>query len=350
MKKFAFYLPQFHEIKENNEWWGKGFTEWVNVKKAKPLYKGHIQPQVPVNGYYNLLEKKTIINQTKLMNDYGIDGLIYYHYYFEGKKLLEKPAENLLKWKDINQKFFFCWANHDWCRSWNNSKEILIKQTYGNEIKWEEHFKYLLKFFKDERYEKKDNKPLFMLFNTKFEEKEKMIEYFNKRCKEEGFNGICVIESYSGQYINNYELFEKDLSPYSSYVFQREPMYSQYLYKTKIKYSLVRIINKIKSVLSVRIYNGDTLLKLACNNLTKNNKIIHGLCFEWDNTPRHGKRGYVITPITKKMFEKYMSLINDEEYLFINAWNEWAEGMMLEPTQHNGYKYLEWLKEWSENE
>ena len=108
MKKFAFYLPQFHEVEENDKWWGKGFTEWVNVKKAQPLYKGHVQPKVPENqNYYNLLDKSTVEWQTELMKNYNVDGLIYYHYYFTGKKLLEKPAENLLKWKEINQPFFW---------------------------------------------------------------------------------------------------------------------------------------------------------------------------------------------------------------------------------------------------
>ena len=112
MKKFAIFLPQFHEIEENNKWWGKGFTEWTNVRNAKPLYKGHEQPKQPLNGdYYNLLEKETVRKQTQLLNEYGLDGFVYYHYYFCGKKIMEKPAENLLKWKDIDQKFFFCWAN-----------------------------------------------------------------------------------------------------------------------------------------------------------------------------------------------------------------------------------------------
>lgn len=113
MRLFAFNLPQFHSIPENDEWWGKGFTEWVNVKNAKPLYKGHVQPVHPLNGnYHNLLDKSTMEWQTELLKQYGLTGMIYYHYYFCGKLLLEKPVENLLGWKDIDQPFFFCWANH----------------------------------------------------------------------------------------------------------------------------------------------------------------------------------------------------------------------------------------------
>ena len=108
MKIIAYFLPQFHEIEENNKWWGNGFTEWINVKKGKKLFKNQYQPFVPLNNYYNLLNKKTVEWQTELAKKYGVYGFCYYHYYFEGKLLLEKPAENLLKWKDINQKFCFC--------------------------------------------------------------------------------------------------------------------------------------------------------------------------------------------------------------------------------------------------
>ena len=136
-------MPQFHEIPENNEWWGDGFTEWINVKKAQPLFKGHLQPKHPLNNnYYDLMSKKTVEWQTSLMHKYGIYGMIYYHYYFCGRMLLEKPAENLLRWKEIDQPFFFCWANHTWNRSWKGSKEVLLEQTYGDETDWKRHFDY----------------------------------------------------------------------------------------------------------------------------------------------------------------------------------------------------------------
>ena len=200
MKVFAFFLPQFHTIPENDEWWGEGFTEWVRVKEAKPLFRGHIQPLHPLNDrYYNLLDKGTIEWQTSLLKNYHVDGMIYYHYYFNGKLLLEKPAENLLRWKDIEQPFFFCWANHPWRKTWEGSTELLMPMEYGGEEDWERHFQYLLPFFKDERYEKDNNKPLFMLFITDFPEKHEMIQDFDKRCMDEGFAGIAIIESYDGK-------------------------------------------------------------------------------------------------------------------------------------------------------
>src|ERR1035437_7404382 len=125
-KTIAYFLPQFHEIPENNMWWGPGFTEWTNLKRARPLFEGHSIIEPLNDNYYNLLEKDTVIWQTELAKKYSLYGFCYYHYWFKGKKLLEKPAENLLKWNDIDQKFMFMWANHDWTRSWVGGKEILI--------------------------------------------------------------------------------------------------------------------------------------------------------------------------------------------------------------------------------
>ena len=359
MKKYAFFLPQFHEIPENNEWWGEGFTEWVNVKNAKVLFSNHLQPKRPLNqNYYNLLDKDTVKWQTELMKTYGIDGLIYYHYYFTGKKLLEKPAENLLKWKDIQQNFFFCWANHTWYRSWNNSKEVLMEQKYGEEKDWEEHFNYLLPFFLDSRYEKRENKPVFMIYEPNFAVKNAMFDYFDKKCRENGFDGICLIETYSARnWPVDFEEIRNKKSKETEFFFLREPALSQFLYLKKIQKSPLRVLNKIKRMLShhgfgflVTKYSGNDLYTLQQENYVFDKEALHGLFFEWDNTPRHKERGYIITPVDKKHFFSYMDRIKNEEFVFINAWNEWAEGMMLEPTEEKGYQYLEWIKEWTEHE
>ena len=352
MKLFAYYLPQFHCIKENDEWWGKGFTEWVNVKKAKPLYKGHQQPKLPLNdNYYNLTDISTMKWQSKLMNEYKVDGLIFYHYYFTGKKLLEKPAEMLLKNPDVKMNFFFCWANHSWYRSWEGSKTLLMEQKYGKEKDWEKHFEYLLPFFKDKRYEKKDNKPLLMVFNSDFKEKKDMFAYFNKKCLENGFDGICTIETYQipdKEKIEDFYQNEKGIT--TEFLHLREPGTSKEIYATKLSAIPRRIVNKLKQVSgnAVRTYDGNALFKLMSKNYYHDARIIRGLFFEWDNTPRHSYRGYVITPPNKNNFMNYMDTLKNEDYLFINAWNEWAEGMMLEPTIQNKYKYLEWIKEWKE--
>ena len=350
MKIISFYLPQFHEIEENNKWWGKGFTEWTNVKKGKKLFKTHYQPFIPLNNnYYNLLDKETVKWQTELANNYGIYGFCYYHYWFEGKKLLEKPAENLLKWKDINQKFCFCWANHSWKKTWNGLNEVLINQTYGDEDKWNEHFNYLLPFFKDERYIKIDNKPVFMIFKPEdIKNLDKMLEIFNKKCQEEGFEGIYIIESKGS--LKKMELFSKK----SCASIIREPDCS------KSKSPLYeKIISKLKCIFKknylyyVQRYKYYKFINYSLEISKKYTRsvVFPGIFVSWDNTVRHGRRGYVIEGSTPQLFKKYLleqkKIMKEKnsEYIFLNAWNEWAEGMYLEPDEKNKYGYLEAIKE-----
>ena len=166
MKVIAFYLPQFHEIAENNEWWGEGFTEWVNVKNAKPLTKNHNQPHVPLNNnYYNLLNDDVKKWQIDLAKEYGIYGFCMYHYWFNGHLLLEKPVEQFLKNKELDFPFCLCWANENWTNVWAaEGNKILISQTYGDQEEWERHFEYFLPFFKDNRYIKEDGCPLLVIY------------------------------------------------------------------------------------------------------------------------------------------------------------------------------------------
>lgn len=354
MKKFAFVLPQFHSIPENDEWWGEGFTEWTNVRKAVPLYKGHVQPVHPQNdNYYCLLDKETVLWQNGLMHAYGIDGFIYYHYYFRGKLLLEKPAENLLEWKDIKQPFFFCWANHDWNRSWQGRKEVLLKQEYGVEEDWERHFQYLLPFFKDDRYEKVDNMPVFMLFLSHFKEKKELIAYWDKRCRDEGFNGLYVIETFHGGKKKEYKRFYDEISDITKKYFYREPtvtMEKYWLSKRNILKRVCRMLMRRlfpRNAILWRIRAKDFYYLQTEGDCGEN--IIHGISFGFDNTSRHGKRGIVVEPPTKEDFDAIMQKYKNEQFIFINAWNEWAEKMILEPTEEWGDRYLGWIKEWSGN-
>ena len=350
MKIIAYFLPQFHEIKENNEWWGKGFTEWTNVKKGKKLFKGHNQPKVPLgNNYYDLSEKETMIWQTELAKKYGIDGFCYYHYWFSGRKILEKPAENLLKWKDINQNFCFCWANHDWRKTWNGTNEILIKQTYGDIEEWENHFQYLLPFFKDERYIKIDNKPVFMFFSSKnIEKNEKRVDYYNKRCRENGFDGIYIIESLN---LKN----EKNHLKNSEAVVLREPsiawdkqnIFIKILHQLKRKFRKNYLYFPSKYKFSSIAQKSLSYAKAFESEKT----IFLGSFTEWDSTTRHGRRGYIINHKNKEEFKDYLNAQFEIaskkkiEYIFMNAWNEWAEGMYLEPDEENKFYYLETIKE-----
>lgn len=354
MKIIAFNLPQFHEITENNEWWGKGFTEWTNIK-ADNKYSDGIKP---LDGnYYNFLDKSTMQWQTDLCKKYGVYGMCYYHYYFNGRLLLEKPAENLLKWKDLNQKFCFCWANHTWYRSWNGTKEVLLEQTYGKEEEWGRHFEYLKPFFEDDRYIKIDDKPVFMIFNTRVECLEQMMSYFDDACKKAGFAGIFYIQSISNQ------CYLERVPENADAILTREPDYSYNKYVKKLNKTplgfivrCIRYVNRkifhIKRIY-LRKFDGNKLMRFATENLKKaptDRPYFRCAWSMWDNTYRHKWRGYKISRPSKEVFEDYLRALKEEcekrneEYIFFNAWNEWAEGMILEPEEKYGYYFLESIK------
>lgn len=346
------YLPQFHEIEENNRWWGKGFTEWFSVRNARSLFEGHKQPKVPLsNNYYNLLNKEVMQWQAELMAKYGVDGLCVYHYWFgNGNQLLQKPAENLLVWDDVSIPFFFCWANSSWVRSWskfssqnkftwnyanepsNKSSDdtgILMEQVYGNEEEWKRHFEYLLPFFNDERYIKIDNKPVFMIYVPQdITCIVSMIELWRELAVKNGFNGIF--------FISNHE----DIDSVDAYI-DLQP-------QTCINNFLVSA-NSVKEV-KLKVNFDDIWEMILKKKYSSRYKTYLTAMPGYDDTPRREHRGWVITDSTPSKFEKYFAKLYrksqamDNEFIFINAWNEWGEGMYLEPDEENGFGYLEAVK------
>lgn len=197
-KILALYLPQYHATKENDEWWGEGFTEWNIVKVAKAINKHTKQPRIPVNGYYDLSQKDSIVKQVELANLYGVDGFVLYNYYSNGEKLLDTPSELIFMNKDIDIEYCFSWANHDWMRTWfSYDKEMLRKQNYAsNDDEIIEHYNYLKKFFNDERYIKIENKPIFIIYNYyDIPNFDKYIEIWNNLAIEDGFLGIYFIQT-----------------------------------------------------------------------------------------------------------------------------------------------------------
>ncbi|MDY3959846.1 glycoside hydrolase family 99-like domain-containing protein [Romboutsia timonensis] len=346
MKVIAFYLPQFHQIKENDKWWGDGFTEWTNVKKAKSLFEKHNQPRIPINkNYYNLLDIKTQEWQSHLMKQYNIYGLCYYHYWFNGKKLLEKPLENLIKNKHIDTKFCMSWANEPWTRSWDGkNKDILISQEYGNKKEWKKHFDYLLQFFLDDRYIKIDNKPIFVIYRTNnIPNCEKMITYWKKLAKENGLKGLYLVET-----LNSFQ--NKPCINSSEAVIEFEPMYTL-KYDMPIIKQAKRLYNKKTNSLDKFEY--EVVYNRILNRKTKylGKEKFSGAFVDWDNTPRKGNKGTVCLGANPDTFEKNMDrLMNkckqerNDRFIFINAWNEWAEGTYLEPDSKYEYGYLEVIK------
>lgn len=342
MKIFAFYLPQFHEIPENNEWWGKGFTEWVNVKNATPLFTGHKQPRVPLNdNYYNLDNSWVMESQAEIAKKYGVDGFCFYHYWFDGKQLLQKPLLALLKNKNVDIEYCLSWANEPWARTWDGrDKDVLMAQNYGDKKDWESHFLYLLQFFNDHRYTKVDGKPLLLIYKSKdipnFDE---MVEYWNILAIKSGFDsGLHIVETMGGKQ-------SQPISEKSSAVVEFEPSLSL----GRDGDTFFWFINKFKMLLNKGLYRFkfDSVAKISISrDVSYCGKLRYLGCFPgWDNTPRKGIKGVVFDTSTPEKFERYLtSQINKSQkgsMIFINAWNEWAEGAYLEPDTINGYSYLE---------
>lgn len=356
-KVYAMYLPQFHSIPENDIFWGKGFTDWVSVKKSQPLFEGHVQPKMPLNkNYYDLSKRESIKAQVDLANEFGVDGWGIYHYWFNNKQcLLTKPAEILLDNKDFNINFFFAWDNTSWKRSWSNVKGgnvwapsmenseehhgngIMVEYILGGKEDWQAHFDYLLPYFKDSRYEKRVNKPLFVIFHYN-EEIEKMCNYWDQLAQKEGFNGMSFIFRYD----------DKEGIPSTKEVFKYEPVFSGWSHFTLKE----RILNKIHKILRGNIgpdiYDYDKIWRKLIANAKRDDSrnILHGAFVTYDDSPRRGRKGIVVNNSTPDMFQKYLSQLidisseQDKDYIFLTAWNEWGEGACLEPDAEYSYTYL----------
>lgn len=351
-KIIAMYLPQYHEIEENNKWWGKGHTEWISCKKSKPLFKDHYQPRIPLNNnYYDLTEKKSQVWQAQLAKEYGIYGFCYYHYWFEGNLLLEKPAENMLKTPEIDIPFCFSWANHTWSNTLRRkNRNILISQSYGDRSDWINHFNYLLPFFNDKRYIKIKDKPMFIIYDAKdISCWDEMKSVWNKMAKENGFPGIHYVST---------------LKHESDVKFTREKEFdAQFEYQPRFSLGLGKKINFAKYYNYKRILHKDFLhkpCKISYDKVwkqiikkTPDNGITTYLgCYtDWDTTARWSEQGEVHIGGNPKKFEKYLHQqiqrsknMKESDFIFITAWNEWSEGAYLEPDEKYGYKYLEAIK------
>lgn len=358
MKVMCMYLPQFHSFPENDEWWGKGYTEWVAVKGAVPLYKGHDQPRVPLGGDYYDLDKdgaKTLAKQAALARQYGIYGFTIYQYYFGGKTLMDKPLQTLLSHPEIDINYSICWANETWTRTWYGlSDQVLIAQEYGDRSDWRRYFDHLLPFFKDRRYIKINNRPVWQIYKTFdipcFCE---MVDSFNEWAKEEGFDGVYVISGKTAagtdsrkDHIDGYYYFEPGFTLKNDLGFAGHFLYNAGTFIRSMRNRLLG--KKIGYVLERRIDGRRILGAIAKRDYADNE--FPGLIPDWDNTPRRGYKGLVYTNTSPELFERTLRILrkkvegNAVDFVFVNAWNEWGEGAFVEPDESRGYAYLEAIK------
>lgn len=340
-KIIAHYLPQFHPIPENDQWWGKGFTEWTNVAKAKPLFKGHIQPKLPTDlGFYDLRVNETREEQAKLAKEAGIYGFCYWHYWFgDGKRLLEKPFNEVLELGKPDFPFCLGWANETWSGVWHgDDKRILVEQKYDGQQDQDLHFQFLLKAFNDPRYIKVNNKPLLYIYRPQnIPDTKAYLSYWDNLAKLNGLSGIHFVASkYYENYKNDgFEAFV-DSVPFIPNL------------KTTLKNRILRKIAKIPMVKSYRdfVFSSHFDRPLMDGEYPS---VLPG----WDNTPRSGIRGVVYKGSTPTLFKIHVKKVlkqltkspTSEKIIFLKSWNEWAEGNYLEPDQTYGKAYIEALKE-----
>lgn len=352
----ALYLPQYHPIPENDKYWGKGFTEWVNVVQAKPLFRGHIQPRIPADlGFYDLRFPAIREEQAKLAKDAGIEGFCYWHYWFEsGKMLLQRPFEEVLATGKPDFPFCLGWANHDWSTgTWLKgkkqlNKEMIAEQKYLGEEDYVAHFNYCLPAFKDHRYILVDGKPFFAIYDPFISpEILRFMGVWQELAIKNGLPGIHFVAMNNTQMsideilgmgfsaVNNRQMWETiKKTNHSRYI-----NYLKYKVSNMFDLPLLRI--KYEDILKYW-YNGDEAKEMCYPTILPN----------YDRSPRAGGKGMIIYGSTPELFEKHvkmgLDLIKDKPFehriMILKSWNEWGETNYMEPDRIYGHEYLYALK------
>jgi len=343
----AFYLPQFHPIPENDEWWGRGFTEWTNTAKAKPLFPGHYQPHVPADlGFYDLRLPETRAAQAAMACAYGVEAFCYYHYWFAGRRILERPFNEVLASGEPDFPFCLCWANQTWTGIWHGEpNRVLIEQTYPGPDDHRRHFESLLPAFHDRRYVRVDDKPVFVFFRpADIPETPAAMELWRRMAQEAGLGDLFLL----GTNIPDRSTFS-ELGLDGTIVGKLPQLRPWVSKRTPIKW-LRSVYDEAVGRPTIYSYEEATLLWSGAEAFAEG--AYPCLIPNWDNTPRSGSNGLVLRGATPELFEIHARRIADgvrhrpprHNLVFIKSWNEWAEGNHLEPDQRFGLGFLEALQ------
>lgn len=355
----AFYLPQFHPIPENDEWWGKGFTEWTNVGRAKPLFKGHYQPRVPADlGYYDLRLPEVREQQAEMAREAGIEGFCYWHYWFgNGKQLLERPFNEVLASGKPDFPFCLGWANISWTkRNWNGAinreKADLIKQEYPGDDDIRLHFKTLLPAFKDPRYITVDGKPLFLIYKPLlYPDVKHFIELWNRMAIDNGLTGVFFVGHDNDWKNNSKWILEQGFNAVNPENLQRVQIKlrgSQFLMRLRN-----RIAREYPSITPLNKFKYKDVIEYWFTEDDKLGSVYPCVVPNWDRTPRSGRAALLFTGSTPELFKKHVEdairIVKDKEeehrIIFLKSWNEWAEGNYMEPDLKFGKGYLDALRD-----
>ena len=349
VRVIAFYLPQFYPTPENDKWWGKGFTEWTNVGNAKPLFRGHYQPKVPADlGYYDLRVPEVREQQAVLAKEAGIEGFCYWHYWFAGRRLLDRVFKEVVESGKPDFPFCLCWANHSWYqKTWDPKKpnKLLIEQIYPGEQDYVNHFYSMLPAFKDPRYMKVDGRLIFGIFAPlDLPDPALFFSTWNRLAKENQlggfyFFGYTIVSDDAKRII--YNGFDAAVVDYVRASLNTRSFIYRALVKIKREYL------NIPHIVDYREY-----VKYCLNLYSPQPNVHPSIDPNFDHSPRSGAKGTILinsTPqlwgeLCRKILEKVGSRKDDENLVFIKAWNEWGEGNYLEPDLKYGKAYLAELK------
>jgi len=344
IKAIALYLPQFHAIPENDEWWGEGFTEWTNVRRAYPMFEGHYQPRIPSElGYYDLVNDKDIQKkQLELAKKYGIYGFCYYYYWFNGRRLLEKPLDNILNNPEFDMPFCICWANENWTRRWDGlENEILMEQKHSRDSD-EQFIIDVLPILKDPRYIRVNGAPLLLIYRYNlFPDFRNTVGFWRQKAKESGLDDIhiSIVETTGWTGVEFGDLncdSETEMPPWGPNM-------------STINDSLANLNENFTGW----VFDYVKLIYQRMNTPRKKHLWFGGAAIGFDNTARRMEKAYIFHGSTPENYQKLlMSLVDstsrypeDEQIIFINAWNEWAESTYLEPDEKYGDAYLKATQE-----
>jgi lipopolysaccharide biosynthesis protein len=355
VRPIAIYLPQFHPIPENDAAWGEGFTEWSNVRKAKPLFKSHCQPHVPHDtvGYYDLRDSYVMVQQATLARKFGIYGFAFYHYWFNGNRLLDFPLNNMLRTGKPEFPFCYIWANESWNKKWyGQDNEIIVKQNYSFDDD-RSHIIYLCEnVFADKRYITVNNKPFFIVYKPfLFPDIRTTIQIWRDEVSKTRFKEIYIAS------MDNFLMGQKPDELGFDATIHFQPDY-RIFNKRLLGNSISRLLHKVKiktsPFLQNYIYDYEEYSKIAFNYyLNINHKCFPGIMPGWDNSARRNEGALIFSNSSADKYKNWLvSILNnykgynsEENFLFINAWNEWAEGNHLEPCQKWGDAYLRMTKQ-----
>lgn len=351
----AFYLPQFHPIPENDDWWGEGFTEWTAVRAATPQYPGHVQPKVPTElGYYDLRDPAARQAQADLARAHGIEGFCYWHYWLgNGRRLLEKPFDAVLSSGAPDFPLCLAWANHDWKGTmFGAGKRCLVKQEYPGKEDYDAHFELLLQAFRDPRYIQVDGKPLLYVYQPwEIPQSKQVLDYWRQRARKSGLKGLYIVGGRSGGidaqtlgldgvHISGHRKIEREwlesAQRYARWV-RFIPRLEHWLYEKltrgprvfRYKHAIERVIQP-----RYRAYEYPTILP------------------NWDTTPRYSNEALIYADADPQLFREHVrdavakvsDRAPDKRILFLKSWNEWAEGNYMEPDEEFGRARLEALR------